>query len=565
MHPTQAIGQSPFFYYNPDPTGESARQHGHFTPHPSGQLSQTFQPQNQEAFCPPNMLFKRPSSANSQVQTAYANHMLTPVASPQPMYQKPTILIQEQNSPYLHPIDTDFSDMRYAPATPPLSSSGSNISSPPSTCEFLPTPVNGAFFHSEGIEGVKQGCEEEVFSEILAAGADFRSASPPMTPVFIQPPSASQGSYLLSATSCPSLSPSPSPLPRASFAEAENNFCDPRNLTVASSAELPCLPTLCPGDEEHKLVLKGESPATKAEKAEPVQSFDFTGLPTFEPLFELDSEDDFTGLVQFPATDNAQFLGCKRQRTDLISFTPEEDIASDESFTDFEDDLAVHGLPLTPAASDSFSDDMSASKKKMSKKAKSSETSDAESEYRGKAASEKTQSGASSQQTSGQASNTPDNAVASSSDDNAPPAVAPTSRRGRKQSLTEDPSKTFVCNLCSRRFRRQEHLKRHYRSLHTHEKPFECSDCGKKFSRSDNLSQHQRTHGTGAVVMGVLDGSEQQQLRGDIYDNQDPAILGAILYNAAAAVSSSSSDSYSDLEPSPMSLDKKMRKRKRDE
>ncbi|KAJ9647229.1 hypothetical protein H2199_002216 [Coniosporium tulheliwenetii] len=56
-----------------------------------------------------------------------------------------------------------------------------------------------------------------------------------------------------------------------------------------------------------------------------------------------------------------------------------------------------------------------------------------------------------------------------------------------------------------------EHLKRHYRSLHTHEKPFECTDCGKKFSRSDNLSQHQRTHGTGSVVMGVLDDSELRQ------------------------------------------------------
>lgn len=383
--------------------------------------------------------------------------------------------------------------------------------------------------------------------------------------MFIQPPSASQGSYLLSATSCPSLSPSPSPLPRASFAEAENNFCDPRNLTVASTAELSCLPTLCPGDDEHKLVLKGESPAAKADKIEPAQSFDFTGLPTFEPLFELDSEDDFTGLVQFPATDNAQFLGNKRQRTDLVSFTPEDDIVSDESFTDAEDDFAVHGLPLTPADSQSFSDDMSVSKKKTSKKAKSSETSDADSEYQGKTAGEKTQSGTSSQQTSGQASSTPDNAIASSSDDNAPAPVAPTSRRGRKQSLTEDPSKTFVCNLCSRRFRRQEHLKRHYRSLHTHEKPFECTDCGKKFSRSDNLSQHQRTHGTGAVVMGVLDGSEQQQLRADVYDNQDPAMLGAILYNAAAAVSSSSSDSYSDFEHSPLSSDKKMRKRKRDE
>ena len=188
MHPAQAMGQSPFFYYNPDPTGENTRQHGHFTPHPHGKATQNFQPQTPDAFCPPNMLFKRPSSSNSTSypQTVYANHMLTPVASPQPMYQKPTILIQEQNSPFLHPIDTDFTDMRFAPATPPLSSTGSNISSPPSTCDILPTPVNGAFFHGEGIEGVKQGCEEEVFSEILAAGADWRSTSPPMTPGMIE-------------------------------------------------------------------------------------------------------------------------------------------------------------------------------------------------------------------------------------------------------------------------------------------------------------------------------------------------------------------------------------------
>ena len=185
MHAAQSMGQSPFFYYNPDPNGENTRQHGHFTPHPHGQANTPFQPHSQDAYCTPSIMYKRPSSSNSQTaypQTAYTNHMLTPVASPQPMYQKPTILIQEQNSPFLHPIDTDFSDMRFAPATPPLSSSGSNISSPPSTCEFLPTPVNGAFFHIEAIEGVKQGCEEEVFSEILSAGADWRSTSPPMTP-----------------------------------------------------------------------------------------------------------------------------------------------------------------------------------------------------------------------------------------------------------------------------------------------------------------------------------------------------------------------------------------------
>lgn len=59
--------------------------------------------------------------------------------------------------------------------------------------------------------------------------------------------------------------------------------------------------------------------------------------------------------------------------------------------------------------------------------------------------------------------------------------------------------KSFVCTECSRRFRRQEHLKRHYRSIHTKEKPFQCKNCGKKFSRSDNLAQHQRIHRNNSV------------------------------------------------------------------
>lgn len=588
MHPAQAMGQSAFFYYKPDPSPEN-RQHGHFTPHPNGLQHPQAYPQ--EAFYTQNMIYSRPSSASSQAsypaKAAYANQaLLTPVASPQPMCQKPTILIQQdqQTSPYLFPLDTDCSDLRFTPATPPLSSSGSAISSPPSTCDILPTPVNGAFFNSEGLEGVKQGCEEEVFSEILAGGGWTRSASPPMTPVFIQPPSAtcsSQGPYLFSATSCPSLSPSPSPIPRSAVSEAENNFCDPRNLTVTptTSVDLACLPTLCPGDdEEHKLILRGDAFATRTEQKENTTSTDFvgfTGLPTFEPLFELDSEDDFTGLVQFPPTENVHYNGNKRQRTDLLTLTSEEErgLLSEENFSDFEDDLAVNGL-LTPNDTDcSFSDDMATmkvvNKKRLGKKGKDSEG-ESDSDFAdGKITSRgngKTQAAGSSQQqspTQGQ-SGTSENAIASSSDDGAPPAPALTSRRGRKQSLTEDPSKTFVCTLCSRRFRRQEHLKRHYRSLHTHEKPFECSDCGKKFSRSDNLSQHQRTHGTGAVVMGVLDDAEIRRHKEESYDSQDPSVLGAILYNAAAAVSSSSSsEGYSDVDP--MGSERKYRKRKRDE
>lgn len=166
----------------------------------------------------------------------------------------------------------------------------------------------------------------------------------------------------------------------------------------------------------------------------------------------------------------------------------------------------------------------------------------------------------------------------------APPVVNPVNRRGRKQSLTDDPSKTFVCNLCSRRFRRQEHLKRHYRSLHTADKPFECSECGKKFSRSDNLAQHARTHGSGAIVMGMLDPNELNPSRNSVhtappppptgihnFEDQDVGALGAVLYDAAqsaASASSGTSDSGSDSTLSMNSVaDRKrpMKKRKREE
>ncbi|CCC68544.1 hypothetical protein NCAS_0B04600 [Naumovozyma castellii] len=67
--------------------------------------------------------------------------------------------------------------------------------------------------------------------------------------------------------------------------------------------------------------------------------------------------------------------------------------------------------------------------------------------------------------------------------------------RGRKPSLLPDATKQFACDYCERRFKRQEHLKRHVRSLHIGEKPYACHICNKNFSRSDNLTQHIKTHG----------------------------------------------------------------------
>lgn len=75
-------------------------------------------------------------------------------------------------------------------------------------------------------------------------------------------------------------------------------------------------------------------------------------------------------------------------------------------------------------------------------------------------------------------------------------------QRGRRvpcdPALVTGTGKLFTCRTpgCGKIFKRSEHLKRHVRSIHTHEKPFECpwSTCFKRFSRSDNLNQHLRIH-----------------------------------------------------------------------
>lgn len=388
--------------------------------------------------------------------------------------------------------------------------------------------------------------------------------------VFIHPPSltASQSSDLLSAnSSCPSLSPSPSPVSSSFDPQAQaglvaqsqsalpvepatTHFCDPRELTVestiaGSASDLPPLPTLSCEEEDPKSVLDGAAAVTLPVHENPSPTFTsstedpLTSLPTFDSFSDLDSEDEFVNrLVDFHPSNNAYFAGDKRQRVAAYSFE-EDGFLSEHSLED--EDVAhagfLDGADLTGAHAHAHahahgqahvcekSEEASNKKQRTNSRKPIKRSSSTQSESEDKKA-----QAAVNAQPAAEA-----HSVADSSDAGSAPVSV--NRRGRKQSLTDDPSKTFVCSLCSRRFRRQEHLKRHYRSLHTQDKPFECNECGKKFSRSDNLAQHARTHGGQSVVMGAMDSSDAAG------HYHDPNALGAVLYEAATASDSSDAGS----------------------
>lgn len=550
------VQNQPSFAYYPD----RQQQQGHYTSQPSEipYYGQMHYHGEQSIYQAQSMMNMHQMATTNAFRGATMN--MTPIASPQPSQMKPAIIVQ-QGSPALMPLDTRFigTDLYGFPSTPPLSSSGSTISSPPSANGTLHTPINDTFFSFEKVEGVKEGCETDVHQEILANPDWARCDSPPMTPVFIHPPSltASQTSDLLSAHSCPSLSPSPSPVPTDILAQSGleptgQSFCDPRQLTVEPSVNVPApqglppLPTLtC--DEEQPRAVVGSASVTLPVNENPSPSYTsssnedpLSSLPTFDSFSDLDSDDELSHLVDFHPGSNALYMGGKRQRVEQF-VAEDEGFLSEHSIEDTEDHEAFmhNGLPSfdwtesaqpqTEAEEDYSEEEAQIQTKKRSNRKSSRKTAHIDEDHHRKSLS------------------VPHSHASAHSDcsTDSEPAPVSVNRRGRKQSLTEDPSKTFVCTLCSRRFRRQEHLKRHYRSLHTQDKPFECHECGKKFSRSDNLAQHARTHGGGSVVMGVLDPSDVS------FDDQHDAGLGGVMYESQSG--------------SEGSVDRRsMKKRKRD-
>lgn len=193
--PVPAPGQPSFYYYNPEPDVQHG-QHGYFSPHPNGIQQHVPHPMMMAQPRQPNYPHQHRSSPDQQnVAAQYGarpmsgkaflspRSTLSPSLSPRQLHIKPSVLLHQGTSPALLPLDTNCvgPDFPGFPSTPPLSTSGS-ISSAPSSCGMLNTPVNGGSFRFEGIEGVKEGCEEDVELEILANCDWARSASPEMTP-----------------------------------------------------------------------------------------------------------------------------------------------------------------------------------------------------------------------------------------------------------------------------------------------------------------------------------------------------------------------------------------------
>jgi hypothetical protein len=587
------MGQASFFYYTPDPNPEN-RQHGHFSQHPG---FQQMQPQMYPMVptLPSTPIYSRPNSSCSQ-QAVPAKVYATVPSNVTP--QRPS------NSMASHPgklmLETDFcdNDSFYYPATPPLSTSGSSMGSPAHMQDVLSTPLNPMFSGLDGCEMIK--ADEEAVSQPLD-NLDWSSyGSTPVTPVYLQhfqvpqtgktiSLSANISGELVPATttttttannnscttpitnliiadnatpyapslsssiSCPSLSPSPSP-----NCDQDLDFCDPRNLTVGVAN-----PTLAPEFSSPVALEEFRSEGAAKENTLPVV-FDFTpvaqihGLPTFDEISELESEDDFVNrlvnLGEQPSVEG------KRSRSATCSTTLSlgQDSFLTEGGFDYEEitSCSVTGLPSQASSPDEDAHQ----DKKLKKSKKESRKPAPMMDIAADSTSQQQQQQEEETTAHNEATEAADNTTSSDSSDPAQaPLPAPVNRRGRKQSLTEDPSKTFVCELCNRRFRRQEHLKRHYRSLHTQDKPFECNECGKRFSRSDNLAQHARTHGSGAIVMNLIDGSEDGL---DLMANgeRDYQNFGKVLFQVASEIPGSSSEYSSDDSQSENS-GKKKRKR----
>ncbi|GAO13846.1 hypothetical protein UVI_02004350 [Ustilaginoidea virens] len=386
-------------------------------------------------------------------------------------------------------LETEFADNPYFPCTPPLSASGSTVGSP-RALDVLQTPLNPMF---SGLDGFAVKAEFEAMESSMF---DWASCdSPPMTPV--------------SAPANPTFAP---------------------EFTVAGLGEAEV-------KSEHVCIETSVLSEAAFEYNPGIPS----AIPALGELSDLESEDEFSSLMG--AGEVSRPRACTGSSVVSLghgSFIGDQDLSFDEK-----DEFQFASRSSRPCSVEAGEDTHQDKRQKKSKtRARTKRSAQAKMHT---AAAEGQSADSEEQNDQGSPAATDSNSSSSGAGSPAAPASsAPINRRGRKQSLTEDPSKTFVCDLCNRRFRRQEHLKRHYRSLHTQEKPFECNECGKKFSRSDNLAQHARTHSSGgAIVMSLVDGTEApcyEDATAGAPVMEDFANYGKVLFQIASEVPGSASE-----------------------
>lgn len=173
--------QPSWFVYQPA-NNPQHRQHGHFMPSPTEQQVYNGPMHPQHGMPYQHMYMQHPQQMHPK-PAYHGNMAMTPMASPQPRQLKPSTTFRQDTSS-LRPLDTNVYGIApsYAPSTPPLSTSGSTISSPPSSTVPMATPVNGPYFGFQPYEMVKEGGEDNFYAESLAHADWSRSCSPPMTP-----------------------------------------------------------------------------------------------------------------------------------------------------------------------------------------------------------------------------------------------------------------------------------------------------------------------------------------------------------------------------------------------
>jgi C2H2 transcription facotor len=185
-----------WFVYQPANDAQH-RQHGHFMPSPNQQL-QGYNGQIQYQNGMPYQAgylqhhHQHPMQQQHQHQhqhqplqpkpAFHGNMALTPMASPQPRQLKPAMAFKQEPSA-LQPLDTNVCYMgpSHSPCTPPLSTAGSTVSSPPCSSMPLQTPINTPYFGFPPYEVVKEEREDQ-YAQSFAHADWSRSTSPPMTP-----------------------------------------------------------------------------------------------------------------------------------------------------------------------------------------------------------------------------------------------------------------------------------------------------------------------------------------------------------------------------------------------